>query len=134
MKRITPALFIGIIVGFGVAAFAQDIVAPTADEWTGLLAKIATLQGASTMAIVTVVIQGLMLLFRSPLGEKTGQYRLTIVFVLSFLAALGAELIKAPSVNISVVIQAMMSAPVVAAVQVLINQVGKQYLTPKGSV
>lgn len=60
-------------------AFCQDpgtIVPPSIDEWDHLVASLGGLKGAGTMAILTAIVQGLMLLGRSQFGQYAGKWRL----------------------------------------------------------
>jgi hypothetical protein len=142
MKRILGALtpvfglfLFAMLVSFSalaqevaaVAAVVPPVVPPTQDEWTALLTSIGGLKGASSMAIAAVVIQGLMLLFRTKLGEMAGKFRLLIVSVLTLVGgiiALKISGVEGPAL--------FMHSTTLLSFQVLLNQVMKQFFSAKG--
>lgn len=109
---------------FTIAAFAQTgvIVPPTNDEMGALLAALGGLKGASAVAIAVVVVQGLMLLLRTSLGEMAGKWRLLIVYLLSIVSVVLA--LKVSGVDLGA---ALVHANTLAALQVFLNQVFKQF-------
>lgn len=107
----------------GLKAFADDaVIPPTADEFGALLASLGGLKGASFVAIAVVVVQGIMLLLRSKLGEMAGKYRLLIVYLLSVVG--GVLALRIAGVDLGA---ALLHTQTLAALQVLVNQVIKQF-------
>ena len=76
---------------FVSVAYAQDvIVAPTGEELKALLTAIGGLKGASTLAIVVVVVQALLLFFRSSFAAFSGKAQITIVYGLTLVGSIVA--------------------------------------------
>lgn len=73
---------------FALTAMADgDPTAPVATEdfLKALFESIGKLKGAGTMGIVVVVVQLLMLFFRTPLANFAGKYRLLIASALTMV-------------------------------------------------
>lgn len=130
LNVLTIVAFLFTFVGLQV--FAQDagvIVPPTADEVTKFLALLAGIGGLKGAALAVLVIQGLMLFFRTSLADFAGKWKLAVVSGLSFLAAfVGILATGVPWQN------ALFNGAVLAAFQVFANQIWKQVATDKGNV
>lgn len=109
---------------FSFKALADEgvIVPPSTDDIAALLASLGGLKGASALAIAALVVQGLMLLIRTKLGEMAGKYRLLIVYALSVGASILA--LRIAGVDLGA---ALVHGNTLAALQVLANQVFKQF-------
>lgn len=108
---------------FTLAAYAADvIVPPSADELLALVASLGGLKGASALAIAAVVVQALMLALRSSLGEVAGKFRLLAVYLLSVVV--GVITLRVAGVDLGA---ALVHTQTLAALQVLANQVFKQF-------
>lgn len=115
----------------GLRVFAQEvgIIAPSPEEITKFLALLAGIGGLKGAALAVVVIQGLMLFFRTNLADFAGKWKLLIVSGLSFVAAfVGILSTGAPWTT------ALVDGAVLAAFQVFANQIWKQVATSKGNV
>lgn len=95
---------------------------PSAEEWTGLFAQIGTLKGAGTAAIALAVLQLLLLLARSSFIALSATAKWWAVGVLSCLVALGVEIVKTPVFSWQVLVQAILSAPFIAAFSIMLHQ------------
>lgn len=73
-----------IIMFVSLSAFADDFVAPIPEDWGQIIVNL-TKGELSVLAIVAAVVQFLMLLFRTKLGEKSGKFRLLFVSGLSLV-------------------------------------------------
>lgn len=112
------------LVLFPLVLFAQEIVPPTAQEWEAFLISIGGLKGASSLAIAAALVQGLMLAFRTKLGEKTGQYRMVIMLLLTFVASVLAQQIS----GVTDWKLILANTAVLAAGQNFIHQLWKQFI------
>ena len=108
----------------GFKAFADDagIQPPSLDELAALVAALGGVKGASTLAVVALVVQGLMLLLRSKLGEVAGKYRLLAVYLLTVVGTVVGFRIAGLDLG-----AALVHAQTLTAAQVLVNQVFKQF-------
>ncbi len=121
--------FVFTFLGLRVFAQEAEIVAPSPEEITKFLALLAGIGGLKGAALAVVVIQGLMLFFRTNLADFAGKWKLLIVSGLSFAAAfVGILSTGAPWTT------AIVDGAVLAAFQVFANQVWKQVATSKGNV
>lgn len=104
-------------------ALAQDvIVAPSADDLQAIMSAIGGLKGASSLAIVAVVVQGLLLVFRSSFAKFSGAFQLLIVNGLTLVGAFVA--LKAQGMPVLAIIT---NAQVLTAAQVFVHQLIKQF-------
>lgn len=109
-------------LALSLKAFANEIVPPGVDEFAALIAALGGLKGASALAIAAVVVQAIMLLLRSKLGEVAGKYRLLAVYLLSVVA--GVVSLRIAGVDLGA---ALVHTQTLAAFQVFLNQVLKQF-------
>jgi hypothetical protein len=114
------AILLGFMVFVSFIAFGQ--VPPSPDEWSQFFTQIGQLHGASTFVIVSLFVQGVMLLFRSSIGSFAGKYQLAIISGLAVLATAvvtwnpGASLIQ----NVGNI---LFNAQFIAAINVFYHQV-----------
>lgn len=88
-----------------------------------LVTQLLTVKGMATVAIAAGVTQLLMLFFKTKLAEFAGKWRLLLVAALTVLSLfLGAI---AGGMNWQA---ALASSPVVLGLQVLVNQIWKQFV------
>src|SRR3954466_424795 len=109
-----------------VGALAQEIVPPSGADFQALFASLGGLAGMKALAIVAVVIQAMMLLVRSQAGELLGKYRFLIVYAGSMILAPIALISSGVSVG-----AAFVHANTLAAIQVFLNQIFKQFIVKK---
>lgn len=104
-------------------AFAQDvIVPPSGAEMQAILTALGGLKGASSLAIVAVVVQGLLLVFRSSFAKFSGAFQLLIVNALTLVGAFVA--MKSQGMPVVAIIT---NAQVLTAAQVFVHQLIKQF-------
>jgi hypothetical protein len=124
------ALVAIVVLILPVLAFAGiDDQVPTESWLFQVFQFFSTAKGKATMAIAAGVVQLLMVGFQTPLAQVAGKYRLLAVSLLSFLSVVvGALAAGLP------VAGALGAAPALAAFQVFVSQVWKQFFTDKGNV
>lgn len=121
-----------MLTAFQVMAQATDLpVVPDAEFFSYLIQSLGGLSGASTLAIVGIVVQVLIKLMSTPMLGKlfttlSGAWKLTIVSVLS-LAGGVVTLMTANGLTIGA---ALMHSATLTAFMVLFNQVYKQFFAP----
>lgn len=116
------------LVLFGALATAQEVVPiiPPITE-TDIKAFLAALGGAQTLGslgVVAIIVQAIMLFLKSTLGTMAGKWQLTLVMVFTFIGGIIA--LKATGLDWGSV---MIHSSTVGAVQVLLHQVYKQFMT-----
>lgn len=105
-----------------VAAFA-DLVEPSPEEWGAILVQISSGE-LSILAVVAAVVQGLMLVLRTRLGEHAGRLRIVAVSLLSMVG--GVLVLKSKGMEWG---SALVHSTVLAAAQVFMYDLFK-YLKP----
>lgn len=85
--------------------------------------------GASAMAIAALVVQLLMLLFRTPLASFAGKWRLLIVYAMSVAAGILCLMVAGVDWK-----AALLHSQTLASLQVLIHQIWKQFVEKKDEV
>lgn len=103
---------------------AQVEEVPVGDLLPAVLQFIGGLKGASALAITAGVIQLALLVFKTSLTNFAGKYKLLIVLGLSVAGALVGAMAGGMSVG-----AALVSGSVIAAAQVFIHQIVKQFFT-----
>ena len=93
-----------------------------------LLLSLGGVEGAGTLAVVVVIVQALMVALRGKLGKVAGKHKMTIVLLLTVVSGVVGLMVQGVSYQ-----AAIMHSSVAASLQVLLNQVNKQYLTDKGN-
>lgn len=108
---------------FCLASFA-DVTDPLPDSefWTGLLSFLSSISGKSILALVAGLVQVAMVFFRTSLSNFAGKYKLLVVTGLSVVGVVLAGLMAGESVLVT-----LFSGVGLAALQVFINQVIKQF-------
>lgn len=122
MKLLNVFCAFAFALFFVAVAHAADVVPPSTDELAALIASLGGLKGASALAIAAVVVQGIMLVIRTKLGEMAGKWRLTIMYALTVAAAVIAQRIAGLDLG-----AALMHSNTLAALQVLAHQVLVQF-------
>jgi len=85
------------------------------------------MSGLGALGIVALIVQLIMLFFRTPLASFAGKWKLVIVLSLSLIGGFLAQMFNGiPWYG------ALLSAGSLTAIQVLANQVWKQFFTDKG--
>lgn len=119
--------FIALLLTFFVGSvFAQELGEPSAQELMNFLAALGGIKGASSLAIAALAVQGLMLLFRSSVGNFIGKYKLLTVLGLSLVSGILA--LKLNGVDIGA---ALVHSTTMASFQVFLNQLYKQFFEKK---
>lgn len=127
MKKLSYLIAFAIGLLMPALIFGQDvIVPPTSDEIMSLLASLGGLKGASTLAIVAVVVQGLMLMLKSSIGKFAGAYQLLAVLLLTLAGGVVGLMIQGMDIG-----AALMHSSTLAAGQVLLHQIYKQFIEKK---
>lgn len=109
-------------------AFGQDVQPPSGQEITQFLALLSGVGGLKGAALIALVIQGLMLFFRSGLANFAGKWRLAVVLGLSFVGSFVGVIATGKPWT-----AAILDGAVIAAFQVFANQMWKQFATDKGN-
>lgn len=117
-------LALGLLLPFSV--FAQDLPPPSLDEIGQLLGSLGGLKGASALVIVGVVVQALMLVLRIPALKIADKYKLVAVALLSLVG--GVVMLLKDGVPLGA---ALVHSSVLAAVQVFLHQIYKQFIEKK---
>ncbi len=109
---------------FTVAAFASDgaVVPPSNEEIVALFTAIGGLKGAGALAIAAVVVQALLLAVRHSIGDFLGKYKLLAVYGLTMVA--GVLSLHLAGVELGA---ALVHSNTLAALQVFLNQIWKQF-------
>lgn len=127
MKNLQLIFAFLLVTLLGAFAFAQVIVEPTQAEWGAWFADL--LSGKSGLALGLVAVQGIMLAFKSKLGEKAGKWRYFAVALISLVAAAGAVLVVPGKTWADV----FADGAVVAAFSVFLHQALVQFGTQQGN-
>jgi hypothetical protein len=94
-----------------------------------LFQGIGGLKGAGGLAIAFFVVQGLMLLARTPLADFAGKWKLVIVAVTTLAATFLALMLAGATWSV-----ALLSGAFLTMFQTYLNQIWKQFFTDKGNV
>lgn len=124
LARLLAAVAVLLVPLLAFAQAASDPAAPIAygDALTELVQLAQTAKGGGALAIAVAVVQGGMLLLRTPLASKLGKWQLTAVLGLSCVASLFAA--KAAGATW---LAALLSGPMLAAAQVFAHQLFAQF-------
>lgn len=119
---LTLALFI-----FPRVVFADDIETPVdTGAWLlSLVQWIISVKGAALLVIVVGAVQIVMQFFKTSFGSLAGKWRLSIVAFLSLVGVVVAGMSSGLTF-----LQAALAAPTIAAVQVFVHQLVKQFTEP----
>lgn len=115
----------------GALAFADSVTDPVATEsWLlQVLTFVSTAKGLTTIGLAAGVVQLVMLGFKTPLAAFTGRWRFVIVSLLTVAGLIVGSMATGATFS-----AALGQAPVLAAVQVFLDQAWRQLFTAKGSV
>lgn len=105
------------------ATVLAELVEPTPEEWGAILVSVTSGQ-LSVLAIVAAVIQVVMLLLRTKLGEHAGKLRIVLVSLMSVVGGVLALKVKGMEWG-----SALVHSSVLAAAQVFMYDLYK-YLKP----
>lgn len=113
------------VVSEPAVAAEEPIVVPppTQSEWSAFLEGLGGIKGASTLAIVALVVQGLMLALKSGLGSLTGKLQLVLVYGLTLVG--GVVALKVQGMDWGSI---LIHSSTMSAVQVFLHQIYKQFL------
>lgn len=114
----TIGLFAFFLTSF---AFAQEVVPPSSEELMAFINALGGIKNLGALGIVALVIQGLMLLLRTPLMAFAGVWRLIIVSGLSMVGGVIAQLAQGVGW-----LPALLNSATLAAVQVFVHQIVAQ--------
>lgn len=120
MKKYLSILTFSLI-GFLFVTFAYAQVnteSPTAEEIKAFLDSLNAVGGLKGSALIMAVVQGLMLMARSSIGNLAGKYKLLILTGLTLAASILAGLSQGQSF-----IAALLSGGALATLQVFIHQI-----------
>lgn len=122
---------LGLLICLGICLVpslvsAQEIMPPSGEDFQLLLASLGGLKGMKALAIVMVILQGVMLFIRSKAGELLGKYRLLILYAGSLILAPIALISSGVGIG-----AAFIHANTLAAIQVFLNQIFKQFVSKK---
>lgn len=95
---------------------------PDAEFWTLLLTLLGGIKGMGIQAVVVAVVQLVMVFFKTSLSDFAGKWKLTIVTGLTFAGTFLAAYFQSMDL-----IGALLSGAVLAALQVFVSQVIKQF-------
>lgn len=118
MKLLIAVLLIPAVV-FGAI---EDVV-PTGDVLLELAKFVGSLEGASILGIALGISQLLMKALQSPLGDIAGKYRLLAVAVFNTAVVLVGAMASGATF-----LTAALSSVGLVAIQVLVNQIYKQFV------
>lgn len=132
MKTIKKYFFPGM-VALAVAmmartAFGDDAIptVPTDQFLAQLWVFVGQSKGATTMAVVAGVLQLTMLFFKTSLSNFAGKYRLLILLFLTVAATITGLMSQGMTLA-----AALVNGATLAAVQVFIHQIYKQFFVKK---
>lgn len=127
MRKLLSLFSVSVFL-FGIAAFAQDggVTPPSGEELNLFLQSLGGVGSLKAVGIVLLVVQGLMLFFRSKLADFAGKYKLLIVTALTLIASICAGLVSGQSISASI-----LSGGALATLQVFMNQIYTQFFLKK---
>lgn len=123
--RLLALAFLPLVAFFSAAiAWGQvdPTLPPTGAEWQDFFTALGGVQGMSTMALVALVVQGLMLMFRGPLSNLAGAGKLVVVTGLTLVG--GVVSLHAQGLDW---VSCLMQSTTLAAMQVFLHQVWTQF-------
>ena len=128
LKNLFSVLLTVLLFCFAGLAFAQAVdPAVSYDEFFAFLMKsLGGFKGAGALGTVALVVQLLMKLFQTQAGELLGKYKLLAVLGLTLVG--GVITLKLTGVSWGA---SLLHSATLAAAQVLIHQLYKQFLDKK---
>lgn len=116
-RLIALTIFLPLLAFAGI----DDVV--NTETWVlEVLKFFTTIKGLGTLAVVAGAVQLAMIAFQTPLANVAGKYRLVAVAGFSAIGLLLGAMATGQSLG-----AAVLSAPVLAALQVFANQIYKQF-------
>ena len=117
--------FIFLSVLYPLTSFAQEVVAPVIEQMSvvasPLIESLGGNQGVTSLAVVALIVQALMLGVNSKYGHLAGKYRFAIMYGLNALGGIMALKLQGMDT-----ITALTHSNTMAAYQVMLNQAYKQ--------
>lgn len=123
--RLPALMIISMFCFCGTMALAQVVdpsVPPTGAEWQAFFEALGGAQGMSTLALVALGVQGLMLMFRGPLSNLAGSGKILLVTGLTLAG--GVVGLRASGMDWA---SCFMHSTTLAAVQVFLHQLWTQF-------
>lgn len=127
--KLAVTLSIFAICFLAYRAFAGDAdPISTPDAFAQLWALMSTIAGKHGAGLALVLTQAVMIVFRSPIANFAGKYKLLVVYGLSCVVPVLTALIAVPPGGsyLMAIVQAVMSGTELAAIQVFIHQLVTQ--------
>lgn len=121
MKKSAPFLIVMALILIALPAFAQ-FAEPLSTEWSRYTDKVRSMDGATTLFIAILIVQGLYLILRTALGDMLGHHKFVVIALLSVLSIMGEKYTRGePLINV------FTDASTIMAYQVLAHQSMKHY-------
>ncbi len=120
-------LFVGAAFGLtGNTMSGELIVPPSSEELLVFIQALGGWKGLGALGIAMIVVQGLLLLARTSLINIEGKWRLFAVLLLSTISGVIALLSAGVPLT-----EALLHSQTLAAFQVLLHQIYKQFIEKK---
>ena len=132
MKKFVGLMFVTAFLSVPFVLFAQDVPAPIADiDAIQQILAVLTTKGLAGLGLVAAVVQVLMTALRSnfviaKFGDLKGSLRITLLLGLTLVGGVVALMLQGMDL-----VPALLHSTNVAAFQVFVNQLYKQYFTKK---
>ena len=129
MKKLVLSLGILLMPVLAFSSVPVDLSqeVPVQDFLAFLIQSMGGMKGASTLAVVAIILQGALILFRTSLLDKfSGKYKLLIVYALSLVGGIVALMTQGIDFN-----AALIHSNSLAAYQVFFHQVIKHVAEKK---
>lgn len=121
MKKL---MVLGLFLAVSCFAGVTDPL-PDSSFWAAVLGFIGSVKGMSVLALAAAATQLAMVFFRTSYGNVAGKFKISIVLGLSVVLTLIGAL--ASGANF---FGALVSGPVLAAIQVFVYELYKQFSAP----
>ena len=106
-------------------ALAQEVITPpSVADWNAFLTSLGGVKTLGTLGVVGVVVQGLMLLLKTKIGDMAGKYQLLSVLLLTLISGMVA--LKTQGADWASVLT---HSTTLAALQVFLHQLYNQFIT-----
>lgn len=125
LLRLLALVFVPLFASLALGQVVDPSLPPSGEELQAFFTALGGIQGMSTLALVGLGIQGLMLAFRGPLSSLAGAGKLTLVTGLSLLG--GVIGLRAAGLDWAL---CLMHSTSLAAAQVFLHQLWKQLGSP----
>lgn len=121
MKKI----FFLVLAVLPIIAFGEDVAPVTLDDIMKFIGAIGGLKGLGALGIAAVAVQGLILVFRSQFIKLSGNAKLLVVTGLTLISGVLSLMLTGLDLP-----AALLHSTTLAAVQVFLNQIYKEFLAP----